>query len=232
MTLNRKKERNIGFPVPKGPIERAKVISGGTYQCAIYALQNDISMNIAGGTHHAFKDKVESFCVFNDMAIASMLLLHHKLANKILFVDLDVHQGNGNANIFKNDPRVFTFSLHAENNYQQRKEKSDLDIGVADKIEDEVYLKILYNTLPVHIESEKPDLIFCQSGVDILETGKLGRLSVSIKACKKSDHFLLEQCFKNNIPIVVTMEGGYSVKISDIIEAHANTYRAVQYIFF
>ncbi len=232
LTLSRKEERNIGFPVRKDLIERGKYISHGTYECALYAMQHGVSMNIAGGTHHAYADHGEGFCVFNDMAIASNLLLQNNLVDKILFVDLDVHQGNGNANIFKDDDRVFTFSMHGAKNYPVRKESSDMDIGVPDKIEDQAYLGLLYEHLPKIIDKTEPDIIFYQSGVDILATDKLGRLSISKEGCKRRDHFVLSQCHQNNIPVVVVMGGGYSEKISDIIDAHANTYREAQSIFF
>ena len=232
LELSRKEQRNIGFPVKKELVERGKVIAKGTYECALFALQYGVSMNIAGGTHHSFPDKGEGFCVFNDMAIASNLLLRREQVSKILFVDLDVHQGNGNAYIFRNDDRVFTFSMHGANNYPLRKEVSDLDIGVADKIEDEAYLNILYNTLPRLIQEQEPDIIFYQSGVDILDTDKLGRLSVSKEGCRLRDNFVLNTCKKNNVPVMISMGGGYSHKIADIIDAHANTYREAQSIFF
>ena len=232
LTLSRKEERNIGFPVRKDLIERGKIISHGTYECAHYAMQYGVSMNIAGGTHHAYSDRGEGFCVFNDMAIASHLLLAEEKVRKILFVDLDVHQGNGNAHIFQNDDRVFTFSMHGAKNYPVRKEVSNLDIGVPDKIEDKAYHSHLYETLPRLIQEVEPDIIFFQSGVDILDTDKLGRLSVSIDGCKLRDRYVLEQAKLNDIPIVISMGGGYSEKISDIIDAHANTYREAQSIFF
>ena len=232
LQLSRKEERNIGFPVRKDLVERGKVISSGTFECALFALQYGIAMNIAGGTHHAYADKGEGFCVFNDMAIASKLLLSKNLVNKILFVDLDVHQGNGNAHIFQDESRVFTFSMHGANNYPLRKEISNLDIGVPDRIEDSAYLKLLYANLPAIIDKHEPDIVFFQSGVDILSTDKLGRLSVSREGCRLRDKFVFEQCKINKIPVVVSMGGGYSHKISDIIEAHANTYREAQYVFF
>jgi len=232
LTLSRKEERNIGFPVRTDLIERGKVISHGTYECAQYALKNKISMNIAGGTHHAYADKGEGFCVFNDMAIASNLLLKEALVEKILFIDLDVHQGNGNAYLFKDDPRVFTFSMHGAKNYPLRKEKSDYDIGVPDKIEDGAYLKLLKEALPQILQTHEPDIVFYQSGVDILINDKLGRLSITKDGCKQRDHFVFSQCQLNDVPVVVSMGGGYSEKLSDIIDAHANTYRVAQEIFF
>ena len=211
---------------------RDRYISHGTYECALFALEYGVSMNIAGGTHHAFADHGEGFCIYNDMAIASNLILNAGLVSKILFVDLDVHQGNGNAHIFRKDHRVFTFSMHGQNNYPLRKELSDLDIGVPDKIEDNAYLTILKDTLPRLIQDVEPEIIFYQAGVDILETDKLGRLAVSLEGCKERDRYVLSQAKLNNIPIVVSMGGGYSQNISDILEAHANTYRMAQSIYF
>ena len=232
LSLSKKEERNIGFPVREDLIIRGRTISYGTYECALYPLKYGVAMNIAGGTHHAYADRGEGFCIFNDMAISSNLLLKAGTVSQILFVDLDVHQGNGNAFIFSDDPRVFTFSMHGEKNYPYRKESSDLDIGVPDRIEDEPYLKLLMETLPRLIQDVQPEIIFFQSGVDILSTDKLGRLSVSREGCRKRDKFVFNQAKLNNIPIVAVMGGGYSVNIKDIIEAHANTFRSAQYIFF
>lgn len=231
-TLTPKEIRKIGFPMSKALVERGKYIAKGTYQCAKYAIKHGIALNVAGGTHHSFADHGEGFCVFNDIALASNILLKEKLVSKILVVDLDVHQGNGTASIFKDDPRVFTFSMHGEKNYPTKKEFSDLDIGLPDKTEDEYYLETLYTHLPVLIDQVQPDFIFYLSGVDIIASDKLGRLNVSVEGCKERDRFVLENCKKNNIPVAVSMGGGYSEKISLIIEAHANTYRAAQYIFF
>lgn len=232
LTLSRKEIRAIGFPILRSLIERGKYIACGTYQCAKYAQLYGISLNIAGGTHHSYADHGEGFCVFNDMALAARLLLDEGAANKILFIDLDVHQGNGNAYIFRDNKAVFTFSMHGAKNYPLRKELSDLDIGVPDKIEDEAYLSLLYKNLPRLIDEIQPDLAFYQAGVDILATDKLGRLSVSLNGCKQRDYFVMQQCKKNDIPLVVTMGGGYSEKIYDIIEAHANTYRLAQDLYF
>ncbi len=152
--------------------------------------------------------------------------------NKILIVDLDVHQGNGTAKIFENDDFVFTFSMHGAGNYPFKKEKSDLDIAVPDGSGDEVYLKILKETLPKLIEEQKPDFIFYLAGVDILETDKLGRLNCTVTGCKERDRFVLQTCKDLNIPVQVSMGGGYSPEIKTIIEAHANTFRVAQQIFF
>ena len=231
-TLSKKEIRAIGFPMSEALVTRGRHIANGTVECALFAQKHGVSMNIAGGTHHSFTYKGEGFCVLNDIAIASNYLLKKALAEKILVVDLDVHQGNGTAQIFENNPQVFTFSMHGAKNYPGRKEKSDLDIGLPDKTEDEEYLKILAETLPRLIEQEKPDKIFYLSGVDVLATDKLGRLSMTKTGCKARDRFVLEICQKNSIPLTISMGGGYSEKLADIIEAHANTFRLAQEIYF
>jgi acetoin utilization deacetylase AcuC-like enzyme len=230
--LTPKEIRNIGFPLSELLVRRGKHIANGTYQCARFAMQNGISMNIAGGTHHAFADRGEGFCLFNDIAIAANILLQNKDAEKILIIDLDVHQGNGTASIFSDQPAIFTFSMHGEKNYPTRKESSDLDIGLPDKTEDAAYLKVLKETLPKLIDQVKPDFIFYLSGVDILVTDKLGRLSVSKNGCKERDLFVLKSCKENNIPVAVSMGGGYSTDLRDIVDAHANTFRIAQDIYF
>ncbi len=231
-TLSAKEIRAIGFPMSDTLVQRGRHIANGTIQCARYAQLYGVSLNIAGGTHHAFSDRGEGFCLFNDIAIAANYLLHHGLAQKILVVDLDVHQGNGTAGIFQQEPRVFTFSMHGERNYPTRKERSDLDIGLPDQTSDEPYLRILRDTLPVLLDSVAPDLVFYLSGVDVLATDKLGRLSLSIAGCRERDRIVLEICKKHKIPVAVSMGGGYSERIAHIIEAHANTFRLAQELFF
>ncbi len=226
LPLVRKEERAIGFPVREDLIERGKYIVHGTLECAYHAMDSGVSLNVAGGTHHAFADRGEGFCIFNDFAIAANLLLQRNHQSKILIVDLDVHQGNGTAKIFENDDRVFTFSMHGARNYPVRKEKSDLDIGLPDGCEDDEFLGILEKTLPKLIESVKPTLIFYLSGVDILAVDKLGRLGMTIAGSKRRDEIVFAQACKNGIPIAVSMGGGYAEKIADIIEAHSNTFRS------
>jgi len=231
LPLPRKEERAIGFPVHKSLIERGKHISHGTLDCAYYAMENGVALNVAGGTHHAFRDRGEGFCVFNDFAIAANILLDRKDVSKILIVDLDVHQGNGTASIFKDDDRVFTFSMHGAKNYPVRKETSDLDCGLPDGCEDEEYLTELKSILPSLIQKVDPDLMMYLSGVDVLASDKLGRLSLSLEGCKARDRFVFEACERSKIPVAVSMGGGYSEKLSDIIEAHANTYRVATEIY-
>ena len=232
LLLTKKEIRPIGFPMSKELVEREKKIAQGTIECLNFSLKNGISMNIAGGTHHAFKDRGEAFCMLNDQAIAANYLINNNLANKIMIVDLDVHQGNGTASIFNNKKNVFTISFHGEKNYPFKKEKSDLDVGFLDKTDDKTYLNKLKEILPKVVDDFEPDFIFYLAGVDVLENDKLGRLSLTIDGCKKRDKFVLELCKKNNIPLQISMGGGYSVNIKDILEAHSNTYRLAQEIFF
>jgi acetoin utilization deacetylase AcuC-like enzyme len=232
LSLTPQEVRRTGFPLTKELVDREIIIANGTLQCALFAKQHGIAMNIAGGTHHAFTDRGEGFCLLNDIAIAANYLLDNELAKQILVVDLDVHQGNGTAQIFRNENRVFTFSMHGANNYPLKKEQSDLDIGLKDFTTDDFYLNTLMVNLNHLMEHVQPDFIFYQSGVDILETDKLGRLSVSRQGCKQRDRFVLNTAKQNNIPIVASMGGGYSPDFKDIIEAHANTFRLAQEIFF
>lgn len=230
--LTKSEIRKTGFPLSSLLVDREVTIMNGTVQCAMYALKYGIAMNIAGGTHHAFTDRGEGFCLLNDIAIAANYLLKNQLAKQILVVDLDVHQGNGTAQIFAAEPRVFTFSMHGAHNYPMHKETSDLDIGLPDGTNDAFYLRTLEVNLKNLIEQVQPDFLFFQSGVDILATDKLGRLAVSLDGCKQRDRMVLQLARENNIPLVASMGGGYSADIKVIIEAHANTYRLAQAIYF
>lgn len=231
-TLSAKEIRAIGFPMTPLLIQRGRHIANGTLQCAKYAMEHGVAMNIAGGTHHSFADHGEGFCIYNDIALSAHNLLATGKIKKALVVDLDVHQGNGTAKIFEGDNRVYTWSMHGERNYPTRKENSDLDTALPDKTEDALYLKTVRDILPRLIDEVEPDIVFYLSGVDILESDKLGRLSVSIKGCKERDKIVLETCKKNNLPVAISMGGGYSPRIVDIIDAHANTYRLAQEIWF
>lgn len=224
--------RKIGFPLSKELVERERIIAEGTLKACDFALENGIAMNIAGGTHHAYSNRGEAFCMLNDQAIGAHYVLSKKGFNKILIVDLDVHQGNGTAEIFQNDDRVFTFSMHGKSNYPFKKEVSDLDIPLPDSCKDDEFLSELEQNLPKLIDKVKPDFIFYLSGVDILETDKLGKLACTVKGSKQRDEFVFETCQKHQIPVEVSMGGGYSKDIKTIIDAHANTYRLVQYIYF
>jgi len=231
-SLSRQEERKTGFPLTPKLVEREITICQGTIDNAKYALEHGISMNIAGGTHHAYANSGEGFCLLNDICLASHWLLDNNLAKQILVVDLDVHQGNGTARIMESENRVYTFSMHGEKNYPMYKESSDLDIELPDGTEDKAYLEILKKNLPKLIDKVEPDFIFFQSGVDVLGNDKLGRLGLSLDGCRKRDKFVLESCKNNSIPIAVSMGGGYSEKLADIVTAHANTFRLAQEVFF
>ena len=232
ITLDQRAARKIGFPLSEVLVERERLITDGTLKATEYALQNGIAMNIAGGTHHAYTNRGEAFCMLNDQAIGARYLQAKGLSKKILIVDLDVHQGNGTAEIFKNDKSVYTFSMHGKSNYPFKKEQSDLDIALDNDINDKDYLKILKSTLPRIIDMQNPDFIFYLCGVDVIASDKLGKLAMSIDGCKERDRFVLQQCKKNNIPVMCSMGGGYSPDIKTIVDAHANTFRLAQEIFF
>ena len=231
LTLDAKAARKIGFPLSKELVERELIIAQGTIIGAQKSFDTKVSFNIAGGTHHAFTDHGEAFCLLNDQAIAAQFLLNHKLAKKIVIIDLDVHQGNGTAEIFQNNPNVFTFSTHGKTNYPFKKEISDLDIAFDDGTTDDAFLKTIGAIIPKLIETQKPDFIFYLAGVDILASDKLGKLGCSLDGCKKRDELVFELCAKHQIPVQVSMGGGYSPDIKTIIEAHANTYRVAKSIF-
>jgi len=232
ITLNQKAARKIGFPLSERLIEREMIIADGTMKASEFALQNGIAMNIAGGTHHAYSDRGEAFCMLNDQAIGAKYLQNKGLVSKVLIVDLDVHQGNGTAEIFQDDDSVFTFSMHGKGNYPFKKETSDLDIALENGTQDEEYLTILKDTLPKLITQEKPDFIYYLCGVDIIETDKLGKLAMTIEGCTERDRFVLQTCFDHKIPVMCSMGGGYSADVNIVVEAHANTFRLAKEIYF
>lgn len=229
--LTPSEQRKIGFPQSPALIERELVITRGTIDCALFALEHGCALNIAGGTHHAFAERGEGFCLLNDMAIASDYLLDRNLVTKILVIDLDVHQGNGTAKLMENESRVFTFSMHGKNNYPFHKEESDLDIPLPDGISGHEYLEILEKTLPMLLETVQPNFIFYLSGVDILSTDKFGKFNISIDECKRRDELVLKMAYDNKVPIAIAMGGGYSPDINDILQAHCNTFRIAANLF-
>ena len=231
MKLDLSEVRKIGFPISQQLVEREFIIAGGTIEGAVKSLESGISFNIAGGTHHAHSSHGEAFCMLNDQAISARYLLDHQHAKKVLIIDLDVHQGNGTAEIFKKEERVFTFSMHGKKNYPFKKENSDWDIALDDDTGDEVYLNLLNDTLPRLFERADPDFVFYLSGVDVVNTDRLGRLGLSIEGCKKRDEQVLKFCHKRSLPAQCSMGGGYSKDIKLIIEAHANTFRLAQQIY-
>lgn len=232
ITLDQRAARKIGFPLSEVLVEREVIIADGTIKASKHALKHGIAMNIAGGTHHAYTNRGEAFCLLNDQAIGARYLQNKGLANKVLIVDLDVHQGNGTAEIFQNDDSVFTFSMHGKSNYPFKKELSDLDIALDNYTNDNTYLNILKDTLPKLIDEQQPDFIYYLCGVDVIASDKLGKLGMSIDGCKERDRFVLQTCKGHQIPVMCSMGGGYSPNIKTIVDAHANTYRLAQEIFF
>lgn len=224
--------RKVGFPWSEALVERERRIAGGTIQGCMYALQHGIAMNIAGGTHHAYSDRGEAFCMLNDQAIGAHYLLGRRLAQRILILDLDVHQGNGTAEIFQGVPEVFTFSMHGASNYPFRKEVSDRDIPLEKGTGDREYLEILQQQLDLLKKEVQPDFVFYLCGVDILDTDKLGTLSVSPEGCRQRDQMVLRWCRDHGIPVQCSMGGGYSPQLRIIVEAHAQTFRQAQDLYF
>jgi acetoin utilization deacetylase AcuC-like enzyme len=230
-TLSDKEQRRIGLPQSPALTLREITISRGTIDCALHALEHGVALNVAGGTHHAFADRGEGFCLLNDFAIASNYLLSQHLVKKVLIIDLDVHQGNGTAALFMGNDQVYTFSMHGAHNYPFHKEVSDWDVPLPDGMNDNDYLKTLQDCLPVLINKVKPDFVFYLSGVDILETDRYGKLKVSAQGCLQRDEMVFTTLKKHGIPCAVSMGGGYSTQIKDIVNAHCNTFKAAAEIF-
>ena len=230
-TLTAKEQRHIGFPQSPMLTKRELIITQGTIDCCYFAMENGVAINVAGGTHHAFADRGEGFCMLNDMATAANYLLKKSLAKKIIIIDLDVHQGNGTAKLFEQEPNVFTFSMHGDHNYPFHKEKSDLDVPLKDGTDDTTYLGLLQQILPRLLENEKPDVAFFLSGVDVLATDKYGKLKITMEGCKHRDEIVFSLLKKQGIPCIVSMGGGYSADVKIITEAHCNTFRVAKDVY-
>ena len=229
LQLSHKEALPIGFAQNQQLVDRELTLVQGTIEAALWALRTaEVGFNIAGGTHHAFSDRGEGFCMLNDQAVAAAYLLAHTAVRKVLIIDLDVHQGNGTAEIFRHDPRVFTFSMHAEGNYPFVKEQSDRDIALPTGTTDAAYLSILTSVLPEIITAHQPDFVFYQSGVDVLSSDKLGKLSLSVQGCADRDRFVFSLCRQYHLPVQCSMGGGYSPQLSAILRAHTNTFMMSQ----
>jgi len=216
--------RRIGFPWSEGLVNRTLASVGGTLAAAGEAMKDGFGGSLAGGTHHAFCGEGAGFCVFNDIAIAILALREAGRANRAAVVDLDVHQGDGTAQIFREDPNVLTLSIHARNNFPFRKQQSTIDVDLPDGMRDLEYMRVLEQVLP-SVFAFQPDVIFYQSGVDALEADKLGRLALSHEGLLQRDRLVIEACRANDIPLVITLGGGYADPIALTAEAHANTFR-------
>ncbi|WP_257670639.1 histone deacetylase family protein [Parapedobacter tibetensis] len=225
LTLSPAMVRRIGFPLSAQLVARELRIAQGTVDGCLFAMEDGVAFNVAGGTHHAGRDWGEGFCLLNDQAIAAAHLVHHGICNQVLIVDLDVHQGNGTAQIFEGDDCVFTFSMHGERNFPFRKERSDMDVGLPDGTGDDTYLRILEQELEMIIKRVKPDFVFYQAGVDVLTTDKLGKLTLTKEGCRRRDELVFRCCKSANIPVQVSMGGGYSSHIRDIVDAHCRTFK-------
>lgn len=217
--------RRIGFPLSKELVDRELRIAQGTVTAAERALKTGIGFNIAGGTHHAGSNWGEGFCMLNDQAIAARYLLNHYEIKRILIIDLDVHQGNGTAEIFEHEERVFTFSMHGEHNFPFKKEKSDLDIGLPDGTDGFEYLFVLKQNMDHLLKTIHPDFVFYQAGADVLGTDKMGRLKLTREDCRERDRMIFDFCKKLEVPVQISMGGGYSERIKDIVDVHCQTFK-------
>ncbi len=226
-----REQRVSGFVHNKDLINRELRIMEGTRMCAEAVINGGVALNIAGGTHHAFSDRGEGFCLLNDQAIAAKWLLDQGLFHRILIVDLDVHQGNGTAEIFADVPEVFTFSMHGGANYPMHKEKSDKDIDLETYTDDKTYLSKLKTELSRILDEFAPDFMFYQCGVDILESDKLGKLKVTQNGIRLRDEYVLNTAKQRNIPLVCSMGGGYSKEVRDIVNAHMHVFRLSHQLF-
>jgi len=216
-------QRRIGFPWSEQMVERSRRSVGATIAAAITALDEGVAANLAGGTHHAFADRGEGFCVFNDVAVGCRVLQRDHHARRIAIVDLDVHQGNGTAAIFAGDDSVFTFSMHGEKNFPFKKEQSDLDVALPDGTEDDAYLELLQRHLPDVLQRHQPDFVFFLAGADPYEGDRLGRLKLTIEGLRRRDDIVLKTCGDRGLPVAISMSGGYAADIDAIVTIHANT---------
>jgi len=228
--LTPKEIRRLGLPWSRSLVRRSFHAMSGTIEAAKFAIENQVASNLAGGTHHAYPDRGEGFCVLNDVAVAVRVLERDKRAERFLIIDCDVHQGNGTAFIFRNSPEVFTFSMHGAKNYPLFKENSTLDIELADKTGDMEFLATLEQALS-RIMSHDPDLIFYLAGADPYERDKLGRLGLTIEGLRQRDEMVLGMARSRGVPVVTTMSGGYAEEIADTVEIHCNTIRAVKAVY-
>ena len=229
--LSEREVRRLGLPWSNLLVERSRASVGGTVAAARAALEDGVGANLGGGTHHAFKDHGEGFCVLNDIAIAICVLRAEGAISRALVVDLDVHQGNGTAAIFAHEPEVFTLSLHGEKNYPLMKEQSSLDVGLADGTQDDEYLYALALHLSGTLDRFQPEVVFYQAGVDPFFDDRLGRLALTLQGLRWRDEMVLESCRARCIPCVITLGGGYARSLVNTVEAHCNTLRAASAVF-
>ncbi|HET7481161.1 MAG TPA: histone deacetylase [Rubrobacteraceae bacterium] len=224
-TLTRQEMRRIGFPWSERMVERSRRASGGTLGACMAALEDGVAANLAGGTHHAFADRGEGYCVFNDSAIAARALLEAGLVERVVVIDTDVHQGNGTAAILRSDPRVFTLSIHGDKNFPFHKEESDLDIPLPDGADDSEFLSALEGGLECALEGSGSRIAIYLAGADPFEDDRLGRLKVSKSGLAERDRLVLESCSERGVPVAVTMAGGYARNVEDTVGIHFQSIR-------
>ena len=232
LQLTRKEERATGFPLSQQLVDRELTITQGTIDNVAHALEYGAAMNVAGGTHHAYTNRGEGFCLLNDQAVAAQYLLNHTRVQRVLIIDLDVHQGQGTAQIFDGFAPVFTFSMHGKDNYPLRKEQSDWDIPLASGTTDDAYLQSLSNAMPKLFDQAQPDFVFYLSGVDVLASDKLGRLALTPEGCAERDRMVVESVNHKGLPLQVSMGGGYSESLAAIVDAHCRTFGLVRDIYY
>lgn len=228
--LTAKEVRKLGLPYSPALVRRSFLATSGTINAAKTALTAGVSSNLAGGTHHAFPDRGEGFCVLNDVAVAIRVLQRENLAERFLIVDCDVHQGNGTAFVFKGEENVFTFSMHGAKNYPLFKETSTLDIELPDRTGDAEYLETLNEALP-RVFLHNPDIVFYLGGADPFENDKLGRLGLTLDGLRRRDETVLDFARERAVPVVTLLSGGYALDVNDTVEIHCNTIRAVKRVF-
>jgi acetoin utilization deacetylase AcuC-like enzyme len=223
--LTEKELRRIGFPWSPAMVERSRRSSGATIAAARAALIDGAkrAVNLAGGTHHAFADRGEGYCVFNDAAIAARAMQAEGLAQRVVIIDCDVHQGNGTAKIFENDPSVFTFSIHGAKNFPFHKETSDLDVPLIDDADDETYLAALRDALPIVLERAQADLAIYLAGADPYFDDSFGRMKLTKAGLLERDRFVLKSCRAIGLPVAITMAGGYAKQSEDVADIHFRT---------
>jgi acetoin utilization deacetylase AcuC-like enzyme len=224
-TLSRQEQRAIGFPWSTALVERERRVTGATIDAARAALRDGVAVNLAGGTHHAFRDHGAGYCVFNDVAVAALALLHEGAVGRVAIIDCDVHQGDGTAAILDGDDRVWTFSIHGAKNYPFRKQTSDLDIALPDGTTDDAYLDALRTGLDRSL-TPKPDLALYVAGADPWEGDQLGRLALTKGGLRARDALVFDRCHAAGIAVAVTMAGGYARNVTDIVDIHAATVEA------
>jgi acetoin utilization deacetylase AcuC-like enzyme len=229
--LTDKEIRRLGLPWSSQLVERAKRSTGGTIEACRAALNDGIAFNLSGGTHHAYADHAEGFCLFNDVAIAVRVLQSEKLIKRVVIIDCDVHQGNGTASIFTRDPTVLTFSIHGEKNFPLKKEKSDIDIALQDNTNDEAYLEALKSGLNAAVNSSLAEMAIYVSGADAFVDDQLGRLSLSKDGLAKRDFIVFEHCAQAGLPTATVMAGGYAHNLNDIVDIHIETIKCAIQVF-